>query len=201
MLATLAALVLTPALAAADCSEKKVDVTVRGGALQMAEFTGGGGPLGPRKLVRGEEVTGDRLPAGQTYYAPKGVTATVTIGGYDFAVRPRTVFLPQCELFGPGLYFRLLEGKVEVSGPRFSGNRSKGYAVTPEATFKPLPGRPDYTLTRRVTDSMKTTRSRARAARDGSGLFVTLSSVSGKKVPCQAGKALTIFANGAYRNG
>src|SRR3712207_1371652 len=121
MLATLAALALAPALASADCSAKSVEVEVRGGNLRTAEFTGGGGPLGPRKLVKGEEVTGDRLAAGQTYFAPRGVRATLTIGGYDFAVKPRTVFLPQCELLSSGLYFRLLEGKVQVSGPKFSG--------------------------------------------------------------------------------
>ena len=194
-LAASAVLVPASAASAADCADKKLDFQ---GSAREAEFSGGGGPLGPRKLTVGEPV--DELQGGGVYYVPAGKTLRVVIGGYTFRVGERGVFIPQCDFGSTKLYFRLLERRVSVSGPSFSGN-PKGYVVTPEASFLPLPGKPSYTVTRTVTDSRKTTRSTVAAASSSAGMFVKASSVSGKKIPCQAGKSVTIFLDGHYRNG
>jgi hypothetical protein len=187
-----------PALAA--CEDRMLDFT---GSAREAEFTGGGGPLGPRKLTIGEPVEG-KLHAGGVYYVPEGKSLKVEFGGYTYRVAAKGVFIPQCS-FGKGaeLYFRLLERQVEVSGPRFSGNRSKGYVVTPEASFLPTPGKPSYTVSRKVTDKRRTTYSSASvdAGPSISSLFVKVSAAIGKKVACQAGKSVTIWLDGRTSSG
>lgn len=195
--ALLALAVLVPAApaAAASCEDKKLDFT---GSAREAEFTGGGGMFGKRKLTVGEPV--DQLHGGGSYYVPKDKRLSVEIGGYTYKVSGGGVFIPQCDFGSTKLYFRLLEGKVSVSGPSFSGN-PKGYVITPEAQFLPLPGKPSYTVKRTVTDSRKTTRSTVEAAAKSAGMFVKASSVVGKKIPCQAGKSVTIFLDGHYRTG
>jgi hypothetical protein len=197
LLATLAFAVLLPATAsAADCADKRLDFT---GSAREAEFSGGGGMFGDRELTVGEPVDGE-LHGGGTYYVPAGKTLKVEIGGYTYRLGERGVFIPQCDFGSSKLYFRLLEGRVSVSGPSFSGN-PKGYVVTPEASFLPLPGKPSYTVKRTVTDARKTTRSTVKAASSSPGMFVKASSASGKKIPCQGGKSVTIFLDGHYRNG
>ena len=195
--AVLASAVLLPAsnAAAASCEDKHPEFT---GSAREAEFTGGGGMFGKRQLTVGEPV--EELHGGGTYYVPKGAKLEVELGGYTYKVAGGGVFIPQCDFGSTKLYFRLLEGKVSVSGPSFSGN-PKGYVVTPEAQFLPLPGKPEYTVKRTVTNSRKKTRSTVEAAKGSPGMFVKASSVVGKKIPCQGGKSVTIFLDGHYRNG
>jgi len=196
LFATAALALLLPATAsAASCEDKHPEFT---GSAREAEFMGGGGVLGKRKLTVGEPV--DELHGGGTYYVPKGSKLSVEIGGYTFKVSGGGVFIPQCDFGSTKLYFRLLEGKVTVSGPKFSGN-PKGYVVTPEGSFLPLPGKPSYTVERVVTNSRKKTHSTVEADDDSAGMFVKFSSVIGKKVPCQAGKSVTLYLDGHYRNG
>ena len=198
-LAVAAALPGQPA-AAAGCDDKRFEFT---GSAREAEFTGGGGMFGNRSLDYAEEPVEGKLKVGQQYYVPAGGPLKLTIGGNGYRMAERGVFMVQCSIGGGASepYLRLMEGKLSVSGPKFSGNRSKGWAGTPEGTFLPLPGRPAYTLKRTVTNSRKTTRTTVEAAGGGSNMFVTVSSVSGTKVPCQAGRSVTVFLNGKYRNG
>jgi hypothetical protein len=197
LLATLVLVLVLPATAsAADCADKRLDFT---GSAREAEFSGGGGMFGDRELTVGEPA-GDRLKGGQTYYVPAGKTLKLEFGGYTYKVAARGVFIPQCDFGSTKIYFRLLENRVTVSGPSFSGN-PKGYVVTPEASFMPLPGKPSYTVKRTVTDSMKTTRSTVKAAASSPGMFVKANGPNGKKIPCQGGKSVTIFLDGHYRNG
>ena len=197
LLLAVAIAVLHAAPAAASCEDKRLDFK---GSAHEAEFTGGGGMFGKRELTVGEAVEGKLVP-GQTYYVPAGKKLAVEFGGYTYRVSPRGVFIPQCTFDSPSnLYFRLLENRVRVSGPSFSGN-PKAYVITPEAQFLPLPGKPSYTVKRTVTDSRKTTRSTVKAAAKSPGMFVKASSVSGRKIPCQGGKSVTIFLDGHYRNG
>ena len=195
-LLVVAVLALHATPAAADCADKRLDYS---GSAREADFTGGGGPLGDRELTVGEPA-GDRLTGGQTYYVPAGKTLKVAIGGYAFRVGERGVFIPQCDFSTGKLYFRLLENRVSVSGPSFKGN-PKGYVITPEAAFLPLPGKPSYTVKRTVTDSMKTTRSTVKAAAASPGMFVKGNGPNGRRIPCQGGKSVTIFLDGRYRNG
>ena len=190
--------VLVPAApaAAASCEDKRLDFT---GSAREADFTGGGGPLGKRDLDVGAPA-GDKLKGGQTYYVPAGKSLKVEIGGYTFRVGERGVFIPQCDIGSSKVYFRLLENRVSVSGPSFTGN-PKGYVVTPEASFMPLPGKPSYTVKRTVTNSMKTTRSTVQASKASPGMFVKANGPNGRKIPCQGGKSVTIFLDGHYRNG
>lgn len=198
LLTTLFALLaLAAPAAAAECADRKLGFS---GSAREAEFRGGGGPLGKRSLTVGAPAEGGKLKGGQTYYVPRGKRLKVKVGGYTFRVASRGVFIAQCELFDDGMYFRLLEGRVSVSGPSFSGN-ARGYVVTPEAGFMPLPGKPAYTVTRTVTNSPKTTRSTVKAARTGKGMFVKGNGPNGRKIPCQAGKSVTVFLDGRYRNG
>lgn len=197
LLLTLAWLVPAAPAAAAECADKRLEFT---GSAREAEFTGGGGPLGKRRLTVGEAPEGGELTGGQAYYVPRGKTLKVEIGGYTYRVGSRGVFIPQCDSGSSRVYFRLLERKVSVSGPSFSGN-PKGYVVTPEGQFLPLPGKPSYSVTRTVTNSQKTTRSTVAAATSSAGMFVKGSAAIGKKIPCQAGKSVTIFLDGHYRNG
>jgi hypothetical protein len=197
--AVLAFAVLLPAApaAAATCEDKKLDFT---GSAREAEFTGGGGPLGKRRLTVGDPVDG-KLAVQQAYYVPAGKSLKVEFGGYTYRVGERGVFGLGCTFGKPSvLHFRHMEGRVTVSGPSFTGN-PKGYVITPEASFLPLPGKPSYTVKRTVTDSPKTTRSTVSAASSSAGMFVKASGAIGKKIPCQAGKAVTIFLDGHYRNG
>ena len=196
LLAILALAILPASASAADCADKKLDFT---GSAREAEFTGGGGMFGDRELTVGDPVEGE-LHGGGTYYVPDGKSLKVQIGGYTYRVGSKGVFIPQCDFGSSKVYFRLLEGRVSVSGPSFSGN-PKGYVITPEAQFLPLPGKPSYTVKRTVTDSRKTTRSTVQAAAKSAGMFVKASSVTGKKIPCQAGKSVTVFLDGHYRNG
>ena len=191
------AFALPAAPAAAACDDKRLEFT---GSARDAEFTGGGGPLGRRKLTVGEPVEG-KLKPGDTYYVPAGKSLKVTFDDYTYRVGERGVFILQCSFGSPSrLYFRLLENRVSVSGPSFRGN-PKAYVITPEAEFLPLPGRPAYTVSRTVTNSMKTTRSRVSVSGGGTNMFVKGNGPNGRNIPCQAGRSVTIFLNGRYRNG
>lgn len=204
LLTTSAALLAAPAAAAAACPA----TSGFKGSLRTAEFSGGGGPMGDRSLTVGDPVEGRRVRVGETYYVPKGKTASFRLHGYRSRASGGTVLIIQCDFWtNKHLYFRLLEGKVAVSGKRMPSNAQgppPGSSIaTGEATILPLPGKPNYVATRKVTDSAKTTSTSVASRRGGSNLFVKLSTLAkrGKQIPCQAGGEVTVWGNGRYRSG
>lgn len=131
-----------------------------------------------------------------------GEGATVVADGYRFRLTNRPVFLVLCELGSSRKTIRLLEGKVDVSGPDVpaGSRRSYGFVSTPEAAFLPRPGDVDYHVTRVLPKGERWYRSRGTSHRDGGSLWVRVSSLirgaAGRKVPCRQGRSVAVGADG-----
>ena len=189
---------------AAGCSAGVPFEVKGGGKVYEAEWLewppGRGG-----KLMRREAVEGDRLASFTGYTVTPGSAAIVTAGDTTYRVSGGGYFTPQCSA---GTWqLRMMRGRIEVRGEKFSGSRPRSTMNTPEAIYMPLAGTPNYTVTRHVAkpgspkhDSYAT----LSVAEGGSTVWARSNGgllFSGRSIPCSIGRKIWIYDDGKTRTG
>ena len=196
--AAVAAAILAPSASAAGC--KTVGFATKGKTVRNADYLEW--PPGKKgKLTVKEAVEGKTLESFTMYYVPSGGRLRFESAGTTYSVAPRTIFVPQCD--GGVWWPRLMSGRVDVSGARFSGNRPKSTMNSPEAVYMPLPGKPRYSVTRKVGSTKAKSYAVLSTKRGSSQVFARMQGgmlFAGKSIPGQIGRSLVIYATGKYKN-
>jgi hypothetical protein len=191
------ALLLLPSTSAYADSCADPDVVVRGGGqLKAVELFNEWPPGSYKGMKLGAEIAADAVETFKMYYVSKG-KAILESSDTTYTIARGSAWVPQCS---EGQWqVRLMKGRVDVRGERFSGSKPRSVMNSPEAIYMPLPGTPKYTVRRHPAKTKREGWAKLRVAPSSGAVWARMNGgmlFAGKEIPCQIGKTLTIFDTG-----